>query len=189
MVGRELILILSCAVIPEVLQSDNRGEFLGECIQLIRKHFGIIRIVEGKPRKPSTQGSVERGDKPFNDALYEWMEENPEGCWASIGAFLVNSKINQRPSRPKDEKSPYKIYFGKVALHSIHTMDPSLMKVATMEYGVSAATQVMQLLFESNPDIKLSHQDLYEVIRNADGIFDDELVIMKNTDMDKEHKE
>jgi hypothetical protein len=47
----------------------------------------------------------------------------------------------------------------------------------------------VQLLFESNPDIKVSHQDLCEVIRNADGIFEDELVVMKNTDMDKEHKE
>ena len=82
------------------------------------------------------------------------MEENPEGSWASIGAFVVNSKINQRPSRSKDKKSPYEIYFRNF-----------------------------------NLDIKVSHQDLYEVIRNADGIFDDELVIMKNTDMDKEHKE
>jgi hypothetical protein len=32
------------------------------------------------------------------------MEENPEGSWASIGAFVVNSKINQRPSRSKDKK-------------------------------------------------------------------------------------
>jgi hypothetical protein len=47
----------------------------------------------------------------------------------------------------------------------------------------------VQLLFESNPDIKVSHQDLCEVIRDADGIFEDELVVMKNTDMDKEHKE
>jgi len=82
------------------------------------------------------------------------MEENPEGSWASIGAFVVNSKINQRPSRSKDKKSPYEIYFRNF-----------------------------------NLDIKVSHQDLYEVIRDADDIFEDELVIMKNTDMDKEHKE
>ncbi len=89
----------------------------------------MIRIPKGKSRKLSTQGSVEGGNKPFKDALYEWMEENPEGSWA------------------------------------------------------------VQLLFESNPDIKVSHQDLCEVIRDADGIFEDELVVMKNTDMDKEHKE
>jgi hypothetical protein len=43
------------------------------------------------------------------------MEENPKGSWASIGVFVVNSKINQRLSRSKDKKSPYEIYFGNVA--------------------------------------------------------------------------
>jgi hypothetical protein len=38
----------------------------------------------------------------------------------------------------------------------------------------------MQLLVESNPDLKVSHQDLCEVVRDSDGIFEDELVIMKN---------
>jgi hypothetical protein len=53
------------------------------------------------------------------------------------------------------------------------------MKVATMEYGVSSSTQVIQLVFESNPDIKVSHQDLCEIIRDADGLFEDERVVMK----------
>jgi hypothetical protein len=39
----------------------------------------------------------------------------------------------------------------------------------------------MQLLVESNPDFNVSHQDLCEVVRDSDGIFEDELVIMKNT--------
>jgi beta-xylosidase len=107
------------------------------------------------------------------------MEENPKGSWASIGVFVVNSKINQRLSRSKDKKSPYEIYFGNVALHATDTIDPALMKVATMEYGVSSSTQVIQLVFESNPDIKVSHQDLCEIIRDADGLFEDERVVMK----------
>jgi hypothetical protein len=32
-VGKELTQILSTAVIPKILQSDNGGEFLGECVQ------------------------------------------------------------------------------------------------------------------------------------------------------------
>ncbi len=31
-VGKEMVRILSTAVIPEVLQSDNGGEVLGECV-------------------------------------------------------------------------------------------------------------------------------------------------------------
>jgi hypothetical protein len=49
-VGKEMARILSTAVIPEVLQSDNGGEFLGECVRLIRKYFDTIRIVKGKAR-------------------------------------------------------------------------------------------------------------------------------------------
>jgi len=36
-VGDAVICILGVAIIPEILQSDNGGEFLGECLRLIRK--------------------------------------------------------------------------------------------------------------------------------------------------------
>ena len=97
-VGKEMVRILSTAVIPEVLQSDNGGEFLGECVRLIRKHFDTIRIVKGKARKPSTQGIVERSNAPFKRSLYEWMEKNPGDSWAEVGAYIVNAQMNQRPS-------------------------------------------------------------------------------------------
>jgi hypothetical protein len=61
-VGKEMVQILSTAVNPEVLQSDDGGEFLEECVRMIRKHFDTIRIVKGKARKPSTQESVERSN-------------------------------------------------------------------------------------------------------------------------------
>ncbi len=48
-----MVQILSTAVFPEVLQSDNGGE-LGECVQMIRKPFGTICIVKDKARKPSS---------------------------------------------------------------------------------------------------------------------------------------
>ena len=70
MVGKEMVHILSTAVIPEVLQSDNGGEVLGECVRMIRKHFYKILIVKGKARKPSMQGSVERSNAPFKRSLF-----------------------------------------------------------------------------------------------------------------------
>ncbi len=83
---------------------------------MIRKHFGSICIVKGKARKLSTQGSVERSNAPFKRSLYEWMEQNPGESWAEVGAFIINAQMNQRPSRSKDNKSPYEIYYGK---HSV----------------------------------------------------------------------
>ncbi len=36
-VGRALIKILSTAVIPQALQSDNRGEFLGKYLSYVQE--------------------------------------------------------------------------------------------------------------------------------------------------------
>jgi hypothetical protein len=55
--------------------SDNGGEFIGECVRMIRKHFDTVRIVKVKARKPSKQGSVERSNAPFERGLYEWIEK------------------------------------------------------------------------------------------------------------------
>jgi hypothetical protein len=76
-VGRAMVKILSVAVVPEILQSDNGGEFLGEWISYIKKYFPTVKIVKGRARKLSTQGSVERGNGPFKIALDHWMQENP----------------------------------------------------------------------------------------------------------------
>lgn len=54
------------------------------------------------------------------------------------------------------------------------------------ENGISAATQVLHLAFENNPDIKVSQQALSEIISNADGIFEDEHAIMKSAKKDDE---
>ena len=71
--GRALIKIMSTAVIPQVLQSDNGGEFLGKCLEYVKKYFASTNIVKGRPRRPRTQGSVERGNAPFMKALHQWI--------------------------------------------------------------------------------------------------------------------
>jgi hypothetical protein len=106
-VGQAMVKILSVAVVPDILQSDNGGEFLGLCITYIKKYFPTINIVKGRARKPSTQGSVERGNGPFKIALENWMQENPNESWSRIGAFVVNASINSRPSTAKSNRSPY----------------------------------------------------------------------------------
>jgi hypothetical protein len=92
-----MVKILSVAVVPDILQSGNGGEFLGQCITYIKKYFPTVNIVKGRARKPSTQGSVEKGNGPFKIALENWMQENPNESWSRIGAFVVNASINSRP--------------------------------------------------------------------------------------------
>jgi len=50
-------------------------QFLGYCVDLINKEFPHIHVVKGKPRKPSTQGSVEVSHKAFKEALTVLCDE------------------------------------------------------------------------------------------------------------------
>ena len=43
-VGIKLLQILSTAVIPEILQSDNGNEFLGQCIKRSTHTFTLSRV-------------------------------------------------------------------------------------------------------------------------------------------------
>jgi hypothetical protein len=56
---RALVLIISTAVILEILQYDNGSEFLGKCIQYVKEFFKTVKIVKGKPHHPNKQVSVE----------------------------------------------------------------------------------------------------------------------------------
>jgi hypothetical protein len=46
-VGIKLLQILSTAVIPEILQSDNDNEFLRKCIEIIKSFYPYLHIVKG----------------------------------------------------------------------------------------------------------------------------------------------
>ncbi len=48
-VGNTFMRILSTAVLPEILQSDNRKKFLGYCIKMVKEEFHTIEVVEGHP--------------------------------------------------------------------------------------------------------------------------------------------
>jgi hypothetical protein len=88
-VGKSLIKILATAVIPEILQSNNGGEFTARCIELIERHYPTIHIVKGHPRHPQSQGCIEQGNGPFKEALDVWISQNPGVSWAEVGAYVV----------------------------------------------------------------------------------------------------
>jgi hypothetical protein len=45
-VGRAMICIMSFSVVPEILQSDNDSEFLGNCIAYMKQYFLTVNIVK-----------------------------------------------------------------------------------------------------------------------------------------------
>jgi hypothetical protein len=137
-VGIKLIQILSTAVIPEILQSDNGNEFLGTCIEIIKSFYPYIHIVKGRAYHPQSQGKVERGHAPFKEALQKWMAKY--GTNWMIGAFVVNHEINQRAQWNRDNLSPYNMMYGKIGTQRNNVVfGEAAVTYAKTEYGVLAA--------------------------------------------------
>mmetsp|Transcript_17035 Transcript_17035/g.24264 ORF Transcript_17035/g.24264 Transcript_17035/m.24264 type:complete len:245 (-) Transcript_17035:83-817(-) len=99
-VSRAVLRILSHCVIPEILQSDNGGDFLGLCIERINKFFPNVHVVKGRPRHPQSQGFIERGNGVFKEALNKWMTSH--GADWTIGAYIVQGQLNQSRSVVKN---------------------------------------------------------------------------------------
>jgi hypothetical protein len=73
--------------------ADSGKEFLGYCIKMIKEEFHTIKVVKS------------RAYATFKEALDKWLEEedNKEGgtkgkSWLEIRIFIINAKINYRPS-------------------------------------------------------------------------------------------
>ncbi len=159
--GKLLIKILATAVIPEILQSDNGGEFTARCIELMERHYPTIHIVKGHPRHPQSQGCVERGNGPFKEALDVWISQNPSVSWAEVRAYVVNAQINDRSLRQKGGKSPYEIYYGKQttsSMNSILTMEITMQ--AKTEYGLKGIQWLMEQVGKMNPDVMINTGDI-----------------------------
>jgi hypothetical protein len=174
-VGHELVRILVTAVMPEILQSNNGTEFLGECIVLLKKYYNNIRIVKGRPYHPQSQGAVERGNSPFKEALFKWIQNknNTGVSWAKIGIYVINVQMNNQKSESKNFKSPYEAIYGKHnVLQSTYVLDEKILGLATTEYTVQAVEQIINLVGRSDLSKQIPVEMLQEVIQKADTLYE-----------------
>ncbi len=92
------------AVLPENLQSDNEKEFLGYYIKMIKEEFHVITVVKGRAYHPSSQGSVERGNATFKEALDKWLDEEDkknEKKKLATSWYLCDKNQDKQPSITK----------------------------------------------------------------------------------------
>jgi len=166
---------MAMAALQHRAQSDKGGEFLGQCIAYLKQYFKTVHIVKGRTRKPSTQGSVERGNAPFKIALEKWIQEHPNDSWSIIGAWVVNMSLNLRLSTAKNNRSPYEAYYGKVSKATADfIVDGHLLREAETKYGQVVVQQVMHEVAEKDPNLLIKVEDLNELISQADAIWDKE---------------
>ena len=64
----------------EILQSDNGNKFKGVCLELMRRYG--IKVINGWPRTPSTQGLVEQANGTVKDRITAWKRMHGSTHWA-----------------------------------------------------------------------------------------------------------
>jgi hypothetical protein len=146
-------------------------QFLGYCVDLINKEFPHIHVVKGKPRKPSTQGSIEVSHKAFKEALTVWCDETGSQDWV-YGSYIVQNKVNQRPMRSRGNISPHTLYYGHPPSNSYSTVLGHAYGKADTEFGLRLAKKFLNQVNTHRPDAVVTQEHLVEIIELGDRAWD-----------------
>ena len=79
---------------PDIVQRDNGREFKGTCLILFRKHG--IRVVNGRLRRPRTQGLAEQANGTFKNKLTKRILATGHDHWASH-LTRIGDAMNRQP--------------------------------------------------------------------------------------------
>jgi len=108
-VADEIATLLSFFEPPKIMQCDNGREFKGVLLVLL-KEYGI-RVVNGCPRNPSTQGLVEQANGTIKMKLRCWMHDNNSPVWhLSLPRIALAMNLSTHGATGK---MPYEIMFGR----------------------------------------------------------------------------
>ena len=96
---------------PELIQMDNGSEFKGVCLMLI-KRFGI-RVINGRPRRPQTQGLVEQSNGVAKTKLGVYLREMATKKWAAALPAIARAMNRQPHSSLPHGRTPYEVMFSR----------------------------------------------------------------------------
>ncbi len=66
--------------VPGILQYDNRREFKGVLLLFLKKYN--IKLINGRPQTPQTQGVVEQANAAMRDKIAKLQAVNSTVDWA-----------------------------------------------------------------------------------------------------------
>jgi hypothetical protein len=75
-VALTLLDILTILGPPSVLQSDNGREFVNSVLKEVCGLWPSITMINGRPRHPQSQGSIERTHEDLKPMITAWCKEN-----------------------------------------------------------------------------------------------------------------
>lgn len=154
-VASELLKVLCLIGPPHILQSDNGREFVNSVLLELKALWPEVVIVNGRPRHPQSQGSVERANQDVKEMLAAWCKDNGTKDWTA-GLNFVQLAKNSRPHAALGAKSPYEATF-----------------ITSSNFGID---------LQKLPD-NLRHAITNGEIINEDDVFIDENVEHDNADL------
>ncbi|KAJ8720572.1 hypothetical protein PYW08_006037 [Mythimna loreyi] len=95
---------------PNILQSDSGREFTASILKEIVSLWPACKIVNGRPRYPQSQGSVERSNQDVKNMIRAWMVDNNSNQW-SIGCYFAQFQKNSS-YHSTIGRTPFKALFG-----------------------------------------------------------------------------
>lgn len=95
---------------PTILQSDNGKEFCASVIKELMEMWPSVKIINGRPRHPQSQGLVERANGLLQQKLGKWKESTGRNDW-SYGLRFVIMAMNNSWCR-SHKKTPYELVYG-----------------------------------------------------------------------------
>lgn len=116
------------------MQSDNGREFVNHIIKEMMSKWPACKIINGRPRHPQSQGSVERSNQDVENMLRAWLSDNNTQNW-SLGCYFVQWHKNSSFHRIIG-RSPYKALFGvdfQVGLYSSSLPHETIKSISTEE--------------------------------------------------------
>ena len=111
-VSQHLYEIFTLIGAPRILQSDNGTEFVGAPLKKMMKTFWPrTELVQGSPRHPQSQGSVEKANGDIKRMLCALMQEKNTCSWVDLLKQVQWTKnmVNHRVIG----MSPYEAVFGQ----------------------------------------------------------------------------
>lgn len=165
---------IGCFGPPKILQCDNGKEFKGVLLVLL-KHHGI-KVINGRPRNPQTQGLVEQANGTFKNKLRAWKLDNKSTAWAqSLPEIALAMNLQTHSATGK---TPYEVMFNRTARWpdklepwkrvQITTADIPDENIVTDEEGVIEEIDGWQPIYSFDNNLNNSGTLNYQILTTKD---------------------
>ena len=126
---------------PVILQCDNGGEFKGVLLILLRKYG--IKVINGRPRTPTTQGFIEQANGTVKRRMRALKIDLNSNKWASMLCMIA--LMMNRSTHGATKTPPYEIMFGRKTRWNDH-ITPGQRLTASLD----------EIMDENGPDVEES---------------------------------